>query len=248
MVATGEFRNPVEGGHGWRAVAITADGEHVLGAWDSADAHCIFVWARLGRRQLTRILEGAGSPGDGVSGLAWPHLDTHATAFKVQAYRVLCACGCLCVRCGKRGLICIGGGVARLHARSSGASSWGAGPPDQGLVRRPQGGRGRCGVAPAPQRDGQPVRLGRHPAVVARVHRALERVRARLPGAARQRGAPWALRSAHARLTPPSSAAAEAMSAAAAHSVQQQQACECCLLVASLPGARACLAGGLVAC
>jgi len=79
MMATGEFRNPVEGGHGWRAVAITADGEHVLGAWGSADAHCIFVWARLGRRQLTRILEGAGSPDDrGVKlGVAIPGCSRH---------------------------------------------------------------------------------------------------------------------------------------------------------------------------
>jgi hypothetical protein len=66
LAAAGEFRNPVEGGHGWRAVAITADGEHVLGAWGSADVHCIFAWSRFGRRQLTRILEGAGSSDDGV--------------------------------------------------------------------------------------------------------------------------------------------------------------------------------------
>lgn len=57
LAAAGEFRNPVEG-HNWRAVAITSDSEHVLGASDAKDAHVIFAWSRFGKRQLAAILEG----------------------------------------------------------------------------------------------------------------------------------------------------------------------------------------------
>lgn len=45
-------------GHNWRAVAITSDSEHVLGASDAKDAHVIFAWSRFGKRQLAVILEG----------------------------------------------------------------------------------------------------------------------------------------------------------------------------------------------
>ena len=58
LTAAGDFRNPVEG-HGWRAAAITADGEHVLGASDVRTANVIFAWSRFGKRQLDVIIEGA---------------------------------------------------------------------------------------------------------------------------------------------------------------------------------------------
>ena len=58
LTAAGDFRNPVEG-HGWRAAAITADGEHVLGASDVRAANVIFAWSRFGKRQLDVIIEGA---------------------------------------------------------------------------------------------------------------------------------------------------------------------------------------------
>ncbi|KAK9830614.1 hypothetical protein WJX81_005607 [Elliptochloris bilobata] len=67
LAAAGEFRNPVEG-HGWRAAALTSDGEHVLGASDVRAANVIFAWSRFGKRQLDVIIEGAK---EGAAALAW---------------------------------------------------------------------------------------------------------------------------------------------------------------------------------
>ena len=70
LTAVGDFRNPVEG-HGWRAAAITSDGEHVLGASDVRAANVIFAWSRFGKRQLDVIIEGA--PPAQQPGLAYLH-------------------------------------------------------------------------------------------------------------------------------------------------------------------------------
>jgi len=239
MMATGEFRNPVEGGHGWRAVAITADGEHVLGAWGSADAHCIFVWARLGRRQLTRILEGAGSPDDrGVKlGVAIPGNSRHGIqgvntgGFSCMWLR--------CVWCGKRGVISASVEAWRVFTHA--------------FLMLPHGGAEtpRPGSGPQAPRRARPTWRGtraaaRWPACATRAPSCCGRTCTPSAGA---RSRPASGSCATTRRAPGPALCScsdvqqraldtETSSAAAARSSEQRRACECSLLVeaGSLPG------------